>query len=73
MANSGPNTNGSQFFLVADESQLPNDYTIFGTISEDGLETLDGIIEENADANQENGGDGEPTDEVKIETASVDT
>ena len=73
MANSGPNTNGSQFFLVADESQLPNNYTIFGSISEDGLETLDGIIEENADANQENGGDGEPTDEVKIETASVNT
>ncbi|HIW91758.1 MAG TPA: peptidylprolyl isomerase [Candidatus Corynebacterium avicola] len=72
MANSGENTNGSQFFLVDDESQLPNDYTIFGTISEDGLETLDSIIEENADANQESGGDGAPTEEVKIETASVD-
>lgn len=72
MANSGENTNGSQFFLVDEDSELPPDYTIFGTISEDGMKTLDSIIEENKDANQENGGDGPPTDEVKIKTAAVD-
>lgn len=33
MANSGPNTNGSQFFImVADNSQMPKDYTIFGYV-----------------------------------------
>ncbi|MGO1950559.1 MAG: peptidylprolyl isomerase [Mycobacteriaceae bacterium] len=72
MANSGPDTNGSQFFLVDDDSELPPDYTVFGSISEDGMETLDSIIEENEDANQDNGGDGPPTDEVRIETAEVD-
>ncbi|MEY8565380.1 peptidylprolyl isomerase [Corynebacterium sp.] len=72
MANSGANTNGSQFFLVDDETQLPNDYTIFGTISEDGLDTLDSIIEENEGENQDNNGDGAPVDEVRIETATVD-
>ncbi len=33
MANSGPNTNGSQFFiLLADQSGLPHNYTIFGKV-----------------------------------------
>ncbi|HEU0022828.1 MAG TPA: peptidylprolyl isomerase [Dehalococcoidia bacterium] len=43
MANSGPNTNGSQFFIVhgADVSLSPN-YTIFGEIAS-GLDTLDAI------------------------------
>lgn len=72
MANSGANTNGSQFFLVDDESQLTNDYTIFGTISESGLETLDSIIEENEGENEDGGGDGAPVDEVRIENADVE-
>lgn len=72
MANGGENTNGSQFFLVDDASQLDNKYTIFGTISEDGLSTLDSIIEENEGENQDNNGDGAPVDEVRIETATVD-
>jgi len=44
MANSGPNTNGSQFFVVLDNltSKLPKNYTIFGII-EDGFEVLDEI------------------------------
>ena len=33
MANAGPNTNGSQFFLVFGDSQLPPAYTPFGTIT----------------------------------------
>ncbi|MGB8389764.1 peptidylprolyl isomerase, partial [Mycobacterium sp.] len=41
MANAGPNTNGSQFFLVYKDSQLPPEYTVFGTIQADGLATLD--------------------------------
>ncbi len=40
MANSGPNTNGSQFFIITgnDGAQLPPNYTLFGQVSE-GLET----------------------------------
>lgn len=72
MANSGADTNGSQFFLVDGDSQLTNDYTIFGSISEEGLATLDKIIEENKDANQETGGDGAPVTEIRITSATVD-
>ncbi len=42
MANAGPDTNGSQFFLVYADSQLPPDYTVFGTITS-GLDVLQGI------------------------------
>ncbi|MEW2249768.1 peptidylprolyl isomerase [Streptomyces sp. NPDC058733] len=40
MANSGPNTNGSQFFLVYQDSPLPPSYTPFGTVSEAGMKVL---------------------------------
>jgi cyclophilin family peptidyl-prolyl cis-trans isomerase len=42
MANAGPNTNGSQFFIVHKDAGLPNDYTIFGKVLE-GLDTVDSI------------------------------
>src|SRR5437870_1834855 len=45
MANRGPNTNGSQFFIVQGDDvglRLPKNYTIFGKISQ-GLEILDQI------------------------------
>src|SRR3954451_20868345 len=43
MANAGPDTNGSQFFLVYGNSALRPNYTIFGTVTRDGLSTLDRI------------------------------
>jgi cyclophilin family peptidyl-prolyl cis-trans isomerase len=45
MANAGPNTNGSQFFIcVADLSgQLPKNYTIFGQVTK-GLDIVDRIV-----------------------------
>ena len=39
MANAGPDTNGSQFFLVYEDTELPPSYTTFGTIDDAGLET----------------------------------
>lgn len=53
MANSGAGTNGSQFFLVYKDSQLPPSYTPFGHITS-GLGVLDKIAKagsEKADAN----------------------
>jgi peptidyl-prolyl cis-trans isomerase B (cyclophilin B) len=43
MANAGPDTNGSQFFLVFADSALRPDYTIFGSVRPLGLRTLDRI------------------------------
>ncbi|MFN8097571.1 MAG: peptidylprolyl isomerase [Dermatophilaceae bacterium] len=43
MANAGPDTNGSQFFLVYADSRLRPDYTVFGHISEAGMTVLDTI------------------------------
>jgi peptidyl-prolyl cis-trans isomerase B (cyclophilin B) len=43
MANAGPDTNGSQFFLVYANSALRPNYTIFGTVDATGLATLDRI------------------------------
>ena len=42
MANAGPNTNGSQFFLMHADYPLPPNYTIFGQ-AVSGLETIDAI------------------------------
>ena len=43
MANAGPNTNGSQFFLVFADSRLRPNYTIFGTVDRLGLAALDRV------------------------------
>ena len=67
MANAGPDTNGSQFFLVHTDSTLPPKYNIFGTISPEGLETLQKI----SDAAPE--GDAKPAQEVRITSAAVDS
>ncbi len=44
MANSGPNTNGSQFFICHDNAGLPNAYTIFGEVTS-GMDVVDTIAE----------------------------
>jgi cyclophilin family peptidyl-prolyl cis-trans isomerase len=42
MANAGPNTNGSQFFVCLDDVGLPHAYTIFGKVT-DGMDAVDSI------------------------------
>ncbi|MGD2051638.1 MAG: peptidylprolyl isomerase [Acidimicrobiia bacterium] len=42
MANAGPNTNGSQFFICLDDVGLPHAYTIFGKVTA-GMEAVDAI------------------------------
>ncbi|MBI3213750.1 MAG: peptidylprolyl isomerase [Mycobacterium sp.] len=69
MANAGPGTNGSQFFLVYKDSQLPPQYTVFGTIDQTGLATLDKIA---AAGVQGGGSDGKPAQEVTVKTIALD-
>lgn len=69
MANAGPGTNGSQFFMVYKDSELPPQYTVFGTIQPDGLAVLDKI----AKAGITGGGeDGPPASEVLIKSILLD-
>ncbi|AKS34608.1 peptidylprolyl isomerase [Mycolicibacterium goodii] len=69
MANAGPGTNGSQFFLVYQDSQLPPNYTVFGKIDETGLATLDKI----AAGGVEGGGtDGKPALNVELKSVALD-
>ena len=42
MANAGPNTNGSQFFIMHADYALPKNYTIFGQVTK-GIEVVDQI------------------------------
>ena len=67
MANAGPGTAGSQFFLVYQDTTLPPDYTILGTVTQ-GLD----IVQEIASVGTEDGGtDGRPRQPVVIEKATV--
>jgi peptidyl-prolyl cis-trans isomerase B (cyclophilin B) len=70
MANSGQGTDGSQFFLVYGDSQLPPDYTVVGTIDEPGLAVLD-TIAANGNDGANGPGDGAPTQPVTIESMTV--
>lgn len=65
MANAGADTNGSQFFIVYEDSRLPPTYTVFGSVDETGLATVDeiaarGVIGGNLD--------GEPAKPVTVES-----
>ncbi|CAM3465256.1 peptidylprolyl isomerase [Kibdelosporangium persicum] len=71
MANAGPNTSGSQFFMVYGDSQLPPNYTVFGTIDAPGLATLDKIAAGGITPGQNGPEDGAPKNAVNIETATI--
>ena len=64
MANAGPDTNGSQFFIMHVDYPLPYQYTIFGYVT-DGLDVIDKI------ASVETGDGDRPVNDVIIETVEV--
>ena len=63
MANAGPNTNGSQFFIVYADTPLPPSYTVFGTVDADGLRVVKRIAR---GGTADGGADGAPKDDVVI-------
>ena len=68
MANSGADTNGSQFFIVYKDSKLSPAYTVFGTVSAEGMKAIDAIAAKGvADKSQ----DGAPAEKVTITKVTV--
>jgi peptidylprolyl isomerase len=69
MANAGPNTNGSQFFIMHQDYALPKNYVIFGKVIS-GLDTLDEI----AETRTEDNGMGEissPVEDILIKSIEI--
>ena len=69
MANAGPGTNGSQFFLVYRNSTLPPSYTPFGKIV-GGLGIIQNVAKAGTD-NSNGNGDGHPKEKVTIESVTI--
>ncbi|MEZ0581223.1 peptidylprolyl isomerase [Nocardioides sp. MH1] len=70
MANAGPNTNGSQFFIVYDDSPLPPAYTVFGKVDQASVDIVTDVAKAGSD-NSNGQGDGAPKTEVKIDSVSI--
>ncbi len=65
MANAGPNTNGSQFFIMHVDYPLPPSYTIFGRVTE-GQDVVDAI------ATTPTGPGDRPVQEVRMEKVTIE-
>jgi peptidyl-prolyl cis-trans isomerase B (cyclophilin B) len=66
MANSGPDTNGSQFFLVYKDTQLDPNFTVFGHITA-GLD----VVTEIATSGSTPAGDGHPNVPVNVRSVTI--
>lgn len=67
MANSGPDSNGSQFFIVWGDTQLPPSYTVVGTVSA-GLDVVTAIAAGGVDGD---GTDGRPATPAVVDDVEV--
>ena len=71
LANSGPDTNGSQFFFITQDAQLQPDYTVLGKVTA-GLENLDKAMAAGHDgAFDPQPGGGHPKSDIQIKTLKV--
>ncbi|WP_246142561.1 peptidylprolyl isomerase [Nocardioides rubriscoriae] len=68
MANAGPDTNGSQFFIVYGKTPLPPSYTVFGTVAPSGVK----VVEKVAAAGVKGGGsDGPPKTPITFTKVAI--
>ena len=65
MANAGPNTNGSQFFIMLADNPLPHSYTIFGKVTQ-GQDVVDKI------GNLQTGANDRPVNPPAIQSVTVE-
>lgn len=71
LANSGPDTNGSQFFFIYEDTELSPDYTVLGQVTA-GLDVIKKATEAGHDgAFDPQPGGGHPTNDIEINTLSV--
>ena len=67
MANAGANTNGSQFFIVYGDAEIPADYTVFGHVTS-GMDVVDKVAKAGTDGSSAMGaGDGRPKLKITIQ------
>lgn len=70
MANAGPDTNGSQFFIVYGDTRLDPNYTVFGTVDSGGVDIVKKVARAGTD-DAFGQGDGHPNTAVDIESMTV--
>ena len=71
MANAGPGTNGSQFFIVYGDSELPPNYTVFGKITS-GMDIIESVAKAGVKSGGAGGsGDGAPKKAVIIQDVTI--
>ncbi len=70
MANAGPDTNGSQFFVVYDDSPLSPDYTVFGVLDQASIDLVTDLAADGNDGSNPAGG-GAPNTPINITKVTV--
>jgi peptidyl-prolyl cis-trans isomerase B (cyclophilin B) len=69
MANRGADTNGSQFFIVFDDSPLPPDYTVFGRVDQAAVDAITALAAKGTVPGE--GGMTAPAEDVEIKSITI--